>query len=141
MRTFRYMANKKRKSRNFFSPLAIHTVIAHCDCTLNLAICRKDNKFLHKSFSQILAFSKIFYIFVMAYGFCRWAVHILLDIFWRFFRTQKLGGFNHTKVGNKMSAFGVYPHHRLARCMWYIIRRGLSVLLIRFTGSQDLGMG
>ena len=25
----------------------------------------------HKSFSQILAFSKIFYIFVMAYGFCR----------------------------------------------------------------------
>ena len=63
---------------------------------------------------------------------------------WIFFddsSTSKLGGFNHTKVGNKMSAFGVYPHHRLARCVRYIIRRGLSVLLIRFTGSQELGAG
>ena len=63
---------------------------------------------------------------------------------WIFFddsSTSKLGGFNHTKVGNKMSAFGVYPHHRLARCMRYIILRGLSVLLIRVTGSQDLGAG
>ena len=42
---------------------------------------------------------------------------------------------------NQMSAFGVYHYHRLARCVRYIIRRGLSVLLIRFTGSQDLDMG
>ena len=47
----------------------------------------------------------------------------------------------YTKVGNKMSAFGVYPHHRLARCMRYIIRRGLSVLLIQELGSQGLDTG
>ena len=34
---------------------------------------------------------------------------------WIFFddsSTSKLGGFNHTKVGNKMSTFGVYPYHQ-----------------------------
>ena len=48
---YSYSAIKKRKSRNFFSPLAIHTVITHCGCTLNLAIWCKDSKFQHKSFS------------------------------------------------------------------------------------------
>ena len=49
---------------------------------------------------------------------------------WIFFddsSTSKLGGFNHTKVGNKMSAFGVYLHHRLARCMRYISCVGVCV--------------
>ena len=46
--------------------------------------------------------------------------HIFDWIFFDDSSTSKLGGFNHTKVGNKMSTFGVYPHHRLARCMRYI---------------------
>ena len=48
-------------------------------------------------------------------------------IFFDDYSTSKLGGFNHTKVGNKMSAFGVYPHHRLARYVRYISSVGVCV--------------
>ena len=62
---------KKRKSQNFFSPLAIHTV------RNPLCVHPKSGDIVQRyeiptqEFSQIHAFSKIFYIFVMAYGFCR----------------------------------------------------------------------
>ena len=64
---------------------------------------RKDNKFQHKSFSQIHAFSKIFYIFVMAYGFCRWAVHIWLDIFDDSSELKNLAVLTCEENGNKIS--------------------------------------
>ena len=47
---------------------------------------------------------------------------------WIFFddssELKNLAVYCKTKMRNQMSAFGVYPYHRLARCVRYIIRRG-----------------
>lgn len=40
-----------------------------------------------------------------------------------------------------MSTLGVYPSTEFGLVCEIYSRRGLSVLLIHFTGSQDLGVG
>lgn len=55
--------------------------------------------------------------------------------------TLKLGRLSLSKIGNGTSTANVvYLHYAGVNCVIYIWR-GLSVLLIRKTGSQDLSVG
>ena len=63
---------------------------------------------------------------------------------WIFFddsSLSKLGGFNHTKVGNKMSRWTVYPYYQHWLDVCDISPAWAFVLLIRVKGSQGLDKG